>query len=191
MPHRSRYKKHVADFNYNKLPLPENFDLKDIIYKIYEDVERINRGHQVDLILPFWFGYPLGYHSIMYYPKENLEVYLPDARAYKTKFSGWHHEFDINERIEKEFKGFKKYHVDKPFTDFIRIYDLYQRKGISFALMKKSIEFCLEKFGVFYFSNATNDKSAPMFEKVKEHYKIHKEKGDGIYSDSERFFIRK
>lgn len=112
----AHYKKYLPNFKYNKLPLPDNFKKEEITFKIFEDVEHTNNGFQVDIILPFWHGFPLGYHKIMCYPKENINIYLPDAKTYKRKINGWHHEFEITERSQKEYKGFIKYHVNKPYS---------------------------------------------------------------------------
>ena len=85
--------------------MPENFKREEIVFKILEDVEHLNRGFEVDMITAHWFGYPLGYHSIMYYRKENIEAFCPDVETYAKEFLGRRLTIDCLHRVEKTYKG--------------------------------------------------------------------------------------
>jgi len=54
----------------------------------------------------------------------------------------------LNKHHATEFEKFKKYHVDKPLVDYIRVYDGFQRQHIALAMYQKAAKW-LQKQGLY------------------------------------------
>lgn len=186
-PTKKRYKKYMGNWMNTNIPLPEDFNKKKIIFKIFEDVEHEDsKGFERDMIIAYYYGIPLGYNLISCIPQKNIEKCVPDAKTYMRVCQGKIGDSypPPSERTIKEYNGFLKYHVDKPITDFIRVYDPYKLNGIGKLLMHKGIEHSLEKFGCYFFSTLLIEGSGSeeLFASIKKEYEIFKEKPDGYYS---------
>lgn len=135
--------------------LPVKFDV------IYDAEGDFNRGWTCHFYLFYvtynGFNYPVGYHKVSYVPKERFKKY-----NYKT-------DADLKDAgISGNIKSFKKYQVDKPKTDFIRIFDVYQNNGLGLKILEATIEDIVNNLKLpFYFSMLTQPASQAIFDKVK------------------------
>lgn len=188
----SRYKKDLPEFKEMNKSLPKDFSLEKVRIEIYEDVEVENRGFQLDIILAFYEKIPLGYHAISCIPKENIELFIPDYGEYAKLIRGQKEVIlPYSKNQIKEYNEFLEYHVDAPITDFIRVYDKYQHRGIGGLLMQAGIDFSVKKYKKFYFSSITTEDSERLFSKFKRRYNLSISVGRGYYQvkGKERFYI--
>ena len=161
--------------------MPDNFDAsKDLAFTVFEDVENENRGFVCNLIVPYlktkssYFN--LGYLNSSYIPEENFHV------AWNEK-----HTLGLN---EKNKNGFTNYHVDKPFIDFIRVFEAYQRRGIAEAMILYTAKWYAERGLKFYFSNLNIDEMELLKSKMIEKYDfILCEKNDDNYNRKVRHYF--
>lgn len=171
-----KYKKHGK-----LIHLPNDFHaLKDLAFTVFEDVEIENRGFVYNLTVPYlktkssYFN--LGYLNSSYIPEENFHM------AWNEK-----HSLGLN---EKNKDGFINYHVDKPFIDFIEVFEPYQRKGIAEAMILYTAKWYAQHGLKFYFSNLNGHGMELLKSNMIEKYDfILCEKNDDNYNRKVRHYF--
>ena len=172
--------------------------MTEIVFKA--DVERPNRGWITDQFSLFQDDDEIGYLRCENIPKDNVPKFYPNGVVdYMDRIGGWcgttrkyeegkpacfphiNHNKEIttqevDEYLAKyyqgQFEGFLNYHVDKPFDQFIRIHERYQRQGHAELLILSAVKHYREQGLEFYLSTCRNQKSELFAHKLIAKYNL-------------------
>lgn len=78
---------------------------------------------------------------------------------------------NFNHNRPMGFKWFKKYYVNKPIVDFIKVDDEFQRQGIGFALYKEGSNWMREKGMKLYASSIQSDDAKAAWKAMHKYVK--------------------
>lgn len=128
--------------------------------RIYDEEQDKNRGwicHKISCILG---QVELGYIKITYIPLERFKIHYTCIQDFLYRIKGRRADanYKVNIKDYNDFCSFKKYHVDYPIVDFIRVYDKYQRQGIGTQLYIEAAKY-MEELG-FVLRSSTLQSSA-------------------------------
>ena len=103
-------------------------------------------------------------------------------------------EYDKFEKIAEkkygqDFRDFKKYYVDKPLVDFIRVKDDYRRRGIATILYKKGHEWMKQRGMKLYASGLQSDQARAAWDSYERKKLVGKEKSKHHGKNIERRFF--
>lgn len=95
----------------------------------------------------------------------------------------------LKQRLEKDFKSFENFHVNKPLVDYIRVDEKFRRQGIGNALYQEAAKWLAKKGLKLYASGIQSKEAEEAWNKMRNIYSknIGQEKDDFI--NRERTFL--
>lgn len=151
--------------------------INGVNFEFIEDIEAYkNRGWQLNILLCYNDqDQLLGYLKSSYIPKNNFHL------TWKER-----HTCGLNKR---NLSGFKNYHVDKPFIDFIRVYESVRNRGLAEKMILEQTGIYNEKNLKFYFSNLNGKEMEGLKSKMLKKYNNGFTKHNSNYIKSKRHYL--